>query len=176
MGTPSFRALAGAFVLVLAMPLPRAGAQEPVSCTQFAWNLALERTWFASKVPETLASGATTPTLPSAALIVELKPADAVRFVLPPGGKPKPANTFSGIITLASVPASGLYQITLSDEGWVDVIQNNQLIASESHTGKRDCPGVRKSVRFLLKAAPATIQLSGVPSSTIKVVIRPAGD
>ena len=42
----------------------------------------------------------------------------------------------------------------LSDDAWIDVIQNGRYARSVGSTGRSDCPGVRKSVRLDLDAEP----------------------
>ena len=44
---------------------------------------------------------------------------------------------------------------------------------SVGSTGRSDCSGVRKSVRFELTAAPFVLQLSGVTSDNIALTIAP---
>ena len=75
---------------------------------------------------------------------------------------------------IPKVPKAGLYQITASAEGWIDVIQDGKALASSAHSGRRDCPDVRKSVRFDLQTGAVTIQFSGVDSKFIKLAILPA--
>jgi hypothetical protein len=62
---------------------------------------------------------------------------------------------------------AGIYQITLSDDAWIDVIQNGRYARSVGSTGRSDCPGVRKSVRLDLDASPVVLQVSGVAPETI---------
>jgi hypothetical protein len=68
-------------------------------------------------------------------------------------------------------PSTGTYQVTLSDEAWIDVIQDGKFLRSIGSSGRSDCPGVRKSVRFELKPEPFVLQLSGVILETIVVAI-----
>jgi hypothetical protein len=150
-----------------------AQAQETAACDQFAWSLSQERAWFGASALPVLQSGSTSSIFPAGAFVLTLLPAEDASFALPPGGKAKGASGFGGSISFTAI-AAGLYQITLSEEGWIDVIQDGRALPSQAHTGKRDCPGVRKSVRFQINAAPTTIQLSRVASSTMKVVIRRA--
>ena len=63
--------------------------------------------------------------------------------------------------------------MTLSGEGWIDLAQNGTALDSTDHTGAKNCPGLRKSVRFDVGAAPLALQISGAPADTIKVAIRP---
>ena len=72
------------------------------------------------------------------------------------------------------MPKGGLYQISLSHEGWIDAVQNGELVQSHSFTGKQACKAVRKSVRYELGAGPVTVQISGAPVETVKVTIREA--
>ena len=63
--------------------------------------------------------------------------------------------------------------MTLSGEGWIDLVQGGSHLEATAHTGAKECPGLRKSVRFTVGTAPTVLQLSGVPADTIKVAIRP---
>ncbi len=65
-------------------------------------------------------------------------------------------------------------QVTLSDDAWIDVVQDGKETRSASHVGLHGCPDLRKSVRFELKAAPAKVQIRGAPRASIKVGFAPA--
>ena len=149
-------------------------AQELVACEQFAWPVKREQALFASKDLQHVASGATLGSFPDHGIALELQPHDAVPYALPPGRQPKMANSFGGLVVISHVPKAGLYQITASAEGWIDVIQDGKALASAAHSGRRDCPEVRKSVRFDLQSGAVTIQVSGVESKLIKLAILPA--
>ncbi len=72
------------------------------------------------------------------------------------------------------VPApekAGVYQVSLSDEAWIDVVQDGRYARSVGSTGRSDCPGLRKSVRFELSASPFVVQISGVSSASIALTI-----
>ena len=92
---------------------------------------------------------------------------------LPPERAPKPG-AFGGVLKISGLPKAGLYEITLSDEAWIDVVQNGASVKSSDFSGQKNCPGVRKSVRFPLAAGPATVQISNVASASIQVAIAPA--
>jgi hypothetical protein len=77
-------------------------------------------------------------------------------------------------VKFASPPQAGVYQVTLSDEAWIDVIQDGHFLPSKAHSGKKGCPGMRKSVRFDFQAAPIVLQLSDVSTDTINVAVLPA--
>ena len=55
------------------------------------------------------------------------------------------------------------------------MIQGGKHLPAADHTGARECPGLRKSVRFEVSAAPVVLQVSGAHADTIKVALRPAG-
>jgi hypothetical protein len=110
---------------------------------------------------------------PDRGIALELQPHESVPYALPPGRQPKIANSSGGLVVISHVPKAGSYQITASAEGWIDVIQGGKALASAAHSGRRDCPDVRKSVRFDLQSGAVTIQVSGVDSKLIKLAIQP---
>jgi hypothetical protein len=65
----------------------------------------------------------------------------------------------------------GVYRVTLSDAGWIDVIQNGRELTSAAFTGAVGCEGVRKSVKFDLIADPFVIEVTGVTSPEIGIVV-----
>ena len=102
-----------------------------------------------------------------------LVPDESAGFVLPPERAPKPG-AFGGVLKISGLPKPGLYEITLSDEAWIDVVQNGASVKSSDFSGQKNCPGVRKSVRFPLAAGSATVQISNAASASIQVAIAPA--
>jgi len=167
--------LAAAAIAALSFAAARtASAQEIAACDQFAWPVKREQALFASKDLQHVASGATLDSLPDHGIVLELQLHDTVPYVLAPARQPKIANSSGGVVVIPKVPKAGLYQITASAEGWIDVIQDGKALASSAHSGRRDCPDVRKSVRFDLQTGAVTIQFSGVDSKFIKLAILPA--
>ncbi len=104
--------------------------------------------------------------------LVALVAGDSAGFALPPERAPK-AGSFGGVLKVA-IDKPGLYEVTQSDEGWIDVVQDGARVKSSDFSGQKACPGVRKSVRFNLAAGPATLQISNVETRTIMVAIAPA--
>jgi hypothetical protein len=90
---------------------------------------------------------------------------------MPPERKPRTEQWHGGMVRLPALPKPGIYQITLSDEAWIDVIQDGRYARSVGSTGRGDCPGVRKSVRLDLGEEPPVLQVSGVAQDTIAVTI-----
>lgn len=152
---------------------PPAAQSIPAACTAFDWPLLREMAWFDAPGLARVQSGDTVPgAMPGA--VLALKPVDAIAFPVPPSRKPSPGS-FGGVLTVPAPTAPGLYQITLSDEAWIDVSQDGQTTRKPTaHTGKRDCPGLRKSLRYQLGTQPVTIEISNARAESIKIAIAPA--
>ncbi len=84
---------------------------------------------------------------------------------------PKNPKAFAGVVEVDSIGQPGLYQLTASEEAWIDVIQDDAFVKSVGHSGKRGCPDARKSIRFQLGKGPLIVQFSGVDTDTIKFAI-----
>ena len=144
-----------------------ATAEDAPACASFAWSMARERTAFASPNLSTLASGSALPSDGGAAQLT-LKPAAEIKLPVPSERPAKP-DTFAGFVK-ATVPATGSYQVTLSDDAWVDVSQDGRsTLKPTAISGKAGCPDVRKSVRFALDAGSVTIEISRAPGPQIKL-------
>ena len=140
-------------------------------CEKFAWSLARQREAFAAPDKTTIAAGETLNALPTGALLIRLQPGAQAAFGMPPERMPRTQAWHGGMVRLPAPPKAGIYQITVSEDAWVDVIQNGRYARSVGSTGRSDCPGVRKSVRLDLDASPIMLQFSGVAPETIAVTI-----
>lgn len=161
-------------VAMAAAPLPALAASTG-GCESFDFPVATDLQWMKSADAEAVASDAKLTAPLARAMSVALKPVAEVVYTLTPEGKAKPGETsFGAVVAFAGVPTPGLYQVSLSAKGWIDVIQNGTALKAVAHSGKSDCEGLRKSVRFELKDGPVTLQVSGVPVPAIKVTIRKA--
>jgi hypothetical protein len=160
-------------VAVLALPTA-AGAAETGGCESFAWPLATELQWMKAADSDAAASGAKLAAPPAKAVTLALQPTDKVSFPVTPTGKPKgdTAQTFGGFVDFAAAEKPGVQQVTIASSGWIDIVQNGKTLKPTGHTGKSDCDGVRKSVRFDVGAGPFTLELSGVKKDQIKFSIR----
>ena len=158
-------------LLVAALIASLGSAVADDGCEKFAWSIARDRAAFSASDKSTIASGEALTALPAAALVIRLQPAAQASFDMPPERKPRTEHWHGGLVRLPALPKPGLYQITLSDDAWIDVIQNGRYARSVGSTGRSDCPGVRKSVR--LDASPVVLQVSGVTADTIAVAIGP---
>jgi hypothetical protein len=147
-----------------------ATGQELSGCEKFAWPLARERAWFAAPDKQSVASGVILARLPIAAIIVSLEPSNQAKFALLPE-RAAGADKYGGTVAFPALDRAGLYQVTVSDDAWVDVVQDGQYTKSVGSTGRRDCSGVRKSLRFHLVQAPFVVQVSGAAAETITLAV-----
>lgn len=173
MRTSSAAAAVLAALFALAAP---SGAAEPGGCDAFDWPLATEIGWITAPDRLQLKSGATVDAVPEKAIELALVPqADAVLAGLPTGSPAKkPEAAFAGTVRFAAPAKPGLHQVTLSTGGWIDVIQQGAALEDVAHTGKLDCPHVRKSVRFEIGGGPFIVQITSAPSSTIVMTVTPS--
>jgi hypothetical protein len=162
------KSLAFAGLLVCAMS-GAAFADDDSGCAKFKWSIAKERALFAAPTP--VGAGAVLE-VGAAAYRVALADNDEVAYPARPERASK-AGTHGAVLTFA-VKDDGLYDVTLSDEGWIDVVDHGQRISSSDFSGQKACPGVRKSVRFSLKAGDFTLQLSNVEGKAINIAVVPA--
>jgi hypothetical protein len=104
---------------------------------------------------------------------MRLLPGGQATFAMPPERKTKSVEWFGGAVWFPALERAGIYQLTLSEEAWIDVIQDGRYARSVGSSGRSDCLGLRKSVRVELIQAPFTLQFSGVASETITAAISP---
>ena len=147
-------------------------AQDTSGCAKFKWSIAREQSAFATPGLQSVETGQPLPGIMDPAS-VKLQPVSGVTFVQPPGHKPRDG-TFGAVLKLPPIAVPGTYQVTLSDEAWIDMLQGGHEVRSSSFSGQPDCPGIRKSVRFPMQQGEATMQISGSAASSIKVDLLPA--
>ncbi len=160
-------ALIGAVCLSAAVNT--ANAQDP--CATFKWPIDIEWGWFADGTPLQVAAGGSLRGIPERAIRFALLPVGEVALIVEPRRKPA-AHSRSGVFAIAGIPAAGTYQLTLSEDAWIEVVQDGAALPAVEFSGVKGCAGVRKSVRFDLKAGPAQVQITGAPTSQILIAIR----
>ncbi len=158
-------------ILLCGTPLS-AQAQDGAGCAKFKWSIARERTAFGLPGLPVVASGEALPGVLAASKL-KLQPQSAVVFVHPPGRKPKADPAYAALTSIPPIAVTGTYQVTLSEEAWIDVFQEGKEVRSSGFSGQPDCPGVRKSVKFALLPGPATIQISGVSTDSVNIEVLP---
>jgi hypothetical protein len=147
-------------------------ADEKGGCDDFAWSVKTELQWMKAADSEAVTSGAKLQAAPAKAITLALQPMDKVAFPVAPTSRKKPAAANGGFITFDSIGEPGTYQVSLAARGWIDIIQDGKPLKSSAHTGKSECDGVRKSVRFPIAPGPVVIEISGVEKDSIKLTVR----
>ncbi|KAB1073379.1 hypothetical protein [Methylobacterium planeticum] len=155
-----------------ARPASGPAAPVPSACTDFAWSLMREEAWFAAPGLAQVASGdAVRAEMPGA--VLALKPDAEVAFPVSPSKVPPPGS-YGGVLRFPAPIQPGIYQVTLSDEAWIDVSQDGQTTRPPmAHTLNPACPTLRKSLRYQFGTAPVIIEISGAKRDTIKIAIAP---
>jgi hypothetical protein len=146
-------------------------AEEQAGCDKFKWPLDKERaTLTGTDLPKVVSGSQIAWRLPFATSFA-LGPLNEAKLPIAPERAPKSNDSFAGFMQVPAPPKPGTYKITLSAEGWIDVVQNRQRMRSVTATGVTGCAGIRKSVKFDLAAAPFTVQLSGIEADSVGLVI-----
>lgn len=148
-------------------------APEPDACASFHWPVLREQAWFSAPGLPRLASGATLPAeMPGATL--DLSTDAQARLPLTPSREPKP-ETRGGVLHVPAPVTPGLYQVTLSENAWIDVSQDGTTTKPPvATTRRRGCQGVVKSLRFQFGTSPVMIVVSGADVDAIMIAVAPA--
>jgi hypothetical protein len=158
--------------LLLLTVAPAWAAEEPSGCDKFKWPIERERAALTAPDRAKLSSGNELAALPSSGITLALvAPADA-KLPTPPERAPK-EGTFAGFASVRTAPKAGLYTISLSAGGWVDVVQDGHFVKPKAFSGATDCDGIRKTMKYELSASPFVLQVSGTRENAISIVILP---
>ena len=159
--------------LVLLGTAPAWAAEEPSGCDKFKWSIEHERAALTASDRIKLASGGELAALPSTGMTIALHaPADA-KLPTPPERAPK-EGTFAGFANFKSAPKPGIYTISLSAGGWVDVVQDGHFLKPKAFSGATDCDGIRKTMKYEISASPFVLQVSGTKEDSISIAILPS--
>jgi hypothetical protein len=158
---------------VLSAAAPAFAAEEPSGCDKFKWGIEHERAALTAPDRIKLASGGELAALPSTGMTLALQaPADA-KLPTPPERAPK-EGTFAGFANFKSAPKAGIYTISLSAGGWVDVVQDGHFLKPKAFSGATDCDGIRKTMKYELDAKPFVLQISGTREDSVSIAILPS--
>ena len=163
-----------AFAVLFAAGLGLAGsahAAEPSGCDKFKWPMTHEQAALSAAPSAHLQPGGALPL--DAAADIQLAPFAEAKLDMPPERAPKASPSYAAEVKLDAPAAAGTFKISISQEGWIDVIQDGHFVKPVAFSGATDCAGLRKSVKFPLAAKPATIQFSNVKGSDISVIVSP---
>ncbi len=158
--------------LLLLGAAPVWAAEEPSGCDKFKWPIERERAALTAPDRARLTSGSEQAALPPSGITLALvAPADA-RLPMPPERAPK-EGTFAGFTSFKTAPKSGLYTISLSAGGWVDVVQDGHFLKPKAFSGATDCEGIRKTMKYELSASPFVLQITGSKENAVSIAILP---
>jgi hypothetical protein len=148
-----------------------AQAQEGSGCSGFRWPLDRERAALVQTGKPSLPNGGALAY--EIATTLQLQPLVAAGLPQAPERAPKSPSAFAGHFLLAAPAKPGLYRVTISSEGWIDVLDGGAYLHPTAFTGATACDGARKSVKFDLPSRPLALQFSGVPRDQISVIVSP---
>ena len=152
---------------------PAWAAEEPSGCDKFKWPIERERAALTAPDRVTLASGGEIAALPAQAVILALRSPAEAKLPMPPERGPKDG-TFAGFTNVTKAPKAGLYSVSLSAGGWVDVVQDGKFLKPKAFSGATDCDGIRKTMKYELSAQPVVLQVSGAKDNWLSIAILPA--
>lgn len=147
-------------------------AAQDAACSGFKWPLGREISALARADLPTVVNGSPLPGLADP-VTVKLAPQDGVSYPVAPAHKPKHAPAYGGTFAMPPMATRDTYQVTLSGDAWVDVVQDGKALHQVGFTGRSGCPSVHKSVRFILAPGPATVEISDAETDSLKLEVAP---
>jgi hypothetical protein len=105
-------------------------------------------------------------------VILALRSPAEAKLPTPPERAPKDG-TFAGFAGIKSAPKAGLYSISLSSGGWLDVVQDGHFLKPKAFSGATDCDGIRKTMKYELSASPFVLQVSGTKEDSVSIAVLP---
>lgn len=148
---------------LLAASLPAAARDD--DCGRVPSTVGRESDLFANFVP-TLDSAFSLPR--EGVFALRLRPVAEVIYAVVPERGSDGGN--GGIVTLENIPA-GRYRIDMSEEAWIDAVQENVRLPLLGLKRVTDCPGTRQSVQVEVKSQPLTLQFGGASAGSVKVAV-----
>jgi hypothetical protein len=161
------------FIALLLFGAAPAWAAEPSGCDKFKWPIERERAALTSPDRARLVSGIELSALPSTGMTLALRAPAEARLPSPPERAPR-EGTFAGFAVFKAAPKAGLYTVSLSAGGWVDVVQNGGFLKPKATSGASGCDGIGKTMKYEISASPFVLQISGTTESSVSVAILPS--
>jgi hypothetical protein len=162
------------FVVLVLLGTTRAyAAEEPSGCDKFKWNIEHERAALTAPDRIKLLSGGELDALSSTAVTLALRAPAEAKLPSPPERAPR-EGTFAGFATFKSPPKAGIYTVSLSAGGWVDVVQDGHFLKPKAFSGATDCEGIRKTMKYEIGASPFVLQISGTKEDSVSIAILPS--
>jgi hypothetical protein len=152
---------------------PARAAEEPSGCDKFKWPIERERAALTAPDRIKLMSGDELTAVPSTGITLALRTPGEAKLPSPPERAPK-EGTFAGFANINAAPKAGLYTVSLSAGGWIDVVQDGHFLKPKGFSGATDCDGIRKTMKYEISASPLVLQISGTKEDSISVAILPS--
>jgi hypothetical protein len=159
--------------LTLMCAAPAWAAEEPSGCDKFKWPIERERAALTAPDRVKLASGGELAALPSTGMTLTLRPPGEAKLPSPPERAPR-EGTFAGFVSFKSPPKAGLYTVSLSTGGWVDLMQDGHFVKPKGFSGATDCEGIRKTMKYEISPSPFVLQVSGTKEDSVSIAILPS--
>ena len=152
---------------------PAWAAEEPSGCDKFKWNIDHERAALTAPDRIKLTPGGELAAVPSTGMTLGLTAAAEAKLPTPPERAPK-EGTFAGFTSFKSPPKAGVYTVSLSTGGWVDLVQDGHALKPKAFSGATDCDGIRKTMKYEISASSFVLQISGTKDASISIAILPS--
>jgi hypothetical protein len=162
--------------LLIALALfgaPAWAAEEPSGCDKFKWPIERERGALTAPDRIKLASGGELAALPSTGIALALRAPAEAKLPSPPERAPR-EGTFAGFASFKRAPKAGIYTVSLSAGGWVDLVQDGHFLKPMAFSGATDCDGIRKTIKYEIEAKPFVLQVSGTREDSVSIAILPS--
>src|SRR5712672_2826529 len=159
-------------ITLLLLGAPAIAAEEPSGCDKFKWPIERERAALTAPDRTKLTSGSELAALPPTGVTLALRAPAEAKLPSPPERAPR-EGTFAGFASFKNAPKAGLYTVSLSSAGWVDVVQNGHFLKPKAFSGVTHCDGIRKSMKYEFSASPFVLQVSGTKEDSISIAILP---
>jgi len=148
-------------------------AEEPSGCDKFKWSIDREKAALTAPDRIKLVSGGELTALPSTGVTLALRPPADANLPSPPERAPK-EGTFAGFANIKAAPKAGLYTVSVSAGGWVDLVQDGHFLKPKGFSDATDCDGIRKTMKYEISAKPLLLQVSGTKEDSISIAILPS--
>ena len=166
------RTLLLAFAMALLSTAIAAEADEQTGCGAFRWPVETERSALSSAARLVVGNGGDL--LYGEAQTLRLAPFEDANLPHPPERAPKSKPSFAGHYVLPAPAKPGVYKLTLTADGWIDILDDGLFLHPNAFSGALGCDGARKSVKFDLPPRAVEIQISNVKDADIGMIVTPS--
>jgi len=154
---------AAAVAALLSLQAVPVAAQD--ACGLVPWAVARDADPFSAYIP-TVDNAQSLPK--EGVFALRLRPVSDVIYPVSPERGSDGGN--GGFVTLENIPA-GRYRIVLSEQAWIDAVQENKRLPILASDRATNCPGTRESVQIEVKDEPLTLQIGGATARSVNVAV-----